>query len=164
MACRLAIIWTNAGIVLVWLLGTNFSEILIDIHTFSFKKMHLKISLAKWRQICIGCANPYSTLLHHWQWGNRTFAPMTVNYSWLIGYNRSVPRQTERTTREPGAPLIGIDCAPLLSANMSKLIAFTSSEATRYPNCVCRSLAIYTCNSLKGRAHPCKKHQRFANE
>ena len=39
-----AIIWTNDGILLIGPLGTNFSEILIEIHTFSFKKMHLKMS------------------------------------------------------------------------------------------------------------------------
>ena len=33
---RQAIIWTNAGILLIGLLGTNFSEILIEILTFSF--------------------------------------------------------------------------------------------------------------------------------
>ena len=43
-----AIIWTNAGILLIWPLGTNFNEMLIEIHTFSFKKIHLKISSAKW--------------------------------------------------------------------------------------------------------------------
>ena len=37
------IIWTNAGIVLIGPLGTNFSEILIEIHTLSFKKMYVKI-------------------------------------------------------------------------------------------------------------------------
>ena len=41
---RQAIIWTNAGILLIGPLGTNFSEILIGIHTFSFKKMHWKLS------------------------------------------------------------------------------------------------------------------------
>ena len=33
------IIWTNAGILLIEPLGTNFSEILIEIHKFSFKEM-----------------------------------------------------------------------------------------------------------------------------
>ena len=42
---RQAIIWTNAGILLIGLLGTNFCEILIEIHTFSFKKMHWKYRL-----------------------------------------------------------------------------------------------------------------------
>ena len=51
---RQAIIWTNAGILLIGPLGTNFSEILIRIQTFSFKKMHLKMSSAKWRLFCLG--------------------------------------------------------------------------------------------------------------
>ena len=44
-----AIIWTNAGVLLIGPLGINFSEILIKIKTFSFKKMHLEMSSAKWR-------------------------------------------------------------------------------------------------------------------
>ena len=36
-----AIIWTNAGILLIWPKEPDFSEILIEIHIFSFKKMHL---------------------------------------------------------------------------------------------------------------------------
>ena len=44
---RQVIIWTNAGILLIATLGTNFSEISSEIRTFSFKKMHLKMSYAK---------------------------------------------------------------------------------------------------------------------
>ena len=51
---RQAIIWTNAGILLIRPLGTKFSEILITIHTFSFMKMHLKMSSAKWWPFCLG--------------------------------------------------------------------------------------------------------------
>ena len=51
---RQAIIWTNAGILLIGPLGTNFSEILIKIHIFSFKKMHLKMSCGIWRPFCLG--------------------------------------------------------------------------------------------------------------
>ena len=43
---RQAIIWTNA--MLEYLSGpleTNFSELLIEFHIFSFKKMHYKMSL-----------------------------------------------------------------------------------------------------------------------
>ena len=50
---RQAIIWNNAGILLIGLLGTNFCEILIEIHTFSFMKIHLKMS-GKWRPFCLG--------------------------------------------------------------------------------------------------------------
>ena len=51
---RQAIIWTNAGILLIGPLGTNFSEILIEILIFSSKKMRLKVSSAKWRPFCLG--------------------------------------------------------------------------------------------------------------
>ena len=33
-----AVIWANAGISLIRPLGTNFNEILIEIHTFPLKK------------------------------------------------------------------------------------------------------------------------------
>ena len=39
---RQAIIWTNAGILSIGPLGTNFIEILIGIQAFPFTKMHLK--------------------------------------------------------------------------------------------------------------------------
>ena len=51
---RQAIIWTNDGLLLIGSLGTNFSEILIEILTFSFKKMRLKVSSAKRRPFCLG--------------------------------------------------------------------------------------------------------------
>ena len=51
---RQAIIWTNAGILSIGPLGTNFNEISIGIQTFSFKKMHFKKSSAKWRPFCLG--------------------------------------------------------------------------------------------------------------
>ena len=41
-ARRQAIIWTNAGILLIGPLGTNFSDILIGIQTFSFTKNALE--------------------------------------------------------------------------------------------------------------------------
>ena len=51
---RQAIIWSNAGLLLIRPWATNFSEILIGIHTFSFKKTHLKMSSAKWRPFYFG--------------------------------------------------------------------------------------------------------------
>ena len=50
---RQAIIWTNAGILLI----------LIEIHTFCFKKIHLKMSSAKWRPFCLGL-----NVLTTWPW------------------------------------------------------------------------------------------------
>ena len=51
---RQAIIWTNVAILLIGPLGTNFSEILIGIQTFSFTKMSFKVLSAKWRPFCLG--------------------------------------------------------------------------------------------------------------
>ena len=58
---RQAITWTNVGILLLGPLGTNFSEILTEIRTFSFKKIHLKMSSGKWRPFCLGL-----NVLTHW--------------------------------------------------------------------------------------------------
>ena len=49
-----AVIWTNAGIWLIRPLVANFREILIEIDTFSFKKMHLQIMASpKWHPFCL---------------------------------------------------------------------------------------------------------------
>ena len=45
-----ATVWTNVEILLIQTLGTNFCEILSEIHTFSFKKMHLN---CRWRLTAI---------------------------------------------------------------------------------------------------------------
>ena len=58
---RQAIIWTNADILLIGHIGTNFNEILIEIHTFSFKKIHFKMSSGKRRPFCLGF-----NVLTHW--------------------------------------------------------------------------------------------------
>ena len=80
---RQAIIWTNAGILSIRTLGTYFSEILGKIHSFSFKKMHLKMSSAKGRLFSLGlnelrhgifqctvlCNLAWGPMLSHWPRG-----------------------------------------------------------------------------------------------
>ena len=82
---RQAIIWTNAGILLIGALGTNFREILIKVITFSFKKIRPEVSSGKRRPSCLGlnvftiewlksCPGPrqYSSSLNeltHWPHG-----------------------------------------------------------------------------------------------
>ena len=46
-------IWTNAGVVLSGRLRAYYSESLIETHTSSFKKMHLKMSFGKWLPSCL---------------------------------------------------------------------------------------------------------------
>ena len=50
---RQAIISTNAGALLIGPLATSFSEILIEIITFAFKKMRLNVSSAKRQPQCV---------------------------------------------------------------------------------------------------------------
>ena len=56
MACRLfgakAIIYINAGLLTIGPLRTNFNVVLIKLQNISLKKIHLKISSAKWQPFC----------------------------------------------------------------------------------------------------------------
>ena len=50
-------------------LSTNFSQILIKIHPISFKKMHVKLSSAKWQPFCLGFnALSCSNICQIWMW------------------------------------------------------------------------------------------------
>ena len=77
---RQAIIWTNAGVLLIGTLGTNFNEILIEIRKFSFKKMGLNVSFAKWQSFCLGL-----NVLKHSPESN--FTRSTCECNMFGGYN-----------------------------------------------------------------------------
>ena len=57
---RQAIIRTNDWILLIGHLGTNFSKIWTEIHTFSFKKMDLKMSSTETKM------SSFWRNFHHW--------------------------------------------------------------------------------------------------
>ena len=83
---RQTIIWINVGVLLIRTLGTNFSELSSEIHIFSLRKMHLKMSSGKWRPFCLGlneltacnsnqvystrflASKPLTGLLPVWRW------------------------------------------------------------------------------------------------
>ena len=70
---RQIIIQTNAGLLSIVPLGTNFIEILIKIQSFVFPKMHLNILSAKWRPFCPGGRWVYVTTTcagSQWDEGN----------------------------------------------------------------------------------------------
>ena len=66
----------NAGILLIWPLGTNFSEMLIEILRVSLRKMRLKGSYAKWRPFCLG--------LNLSNWGNAAY-PVPPSFQMIYG-------------------------------------------------------------------------------
>ena len=82
---RQSIIWTNAGILLIEPLGANFSEILIEILTFSFKKMRFKVASAKWRPFCLGLngLSIWVLLVTLLSWCEYVRTPMMINQHWF---------------------------------------------------------------------------------
>ena len=89
---RQAITWTNAKILLIWTLATNYSEILSKICTFSFKKMHLKMSSAKWQLSCLSLNVLKLNLcgintLPAWNLGNKMHCP--CSYSLCSSYKNA---------------------------------------------------------------------------
>ena len=60
-----AIIKTNAGLLSIAPLGTNLSEILINIQNYSVTKMHVKISSAKWWPCDPGGDELMCFIVHH---------------------------------------------------------------------------------------------------
>ena len=78
---RQAIIWTNDGILLIWTLGTNCSDILSEINSFSFKKTHLKMSSAKWRLSRLGL-NELTIKYHVHIW--QVWLKLGCGHTWQI--------------------------------------------------------------------------------
>ena len=91
---RQAIIWTNAGILSIRPSGANFSEILIEIDTFSFKKMHVKILSGKWRPSCLGPnVLPVHPNIRLWHRGNLSkFTKMRLPHTSDTETERSLRR------------------------------------------------------------------------
>ena len=80
-----AIIGTNAGILLIKPLGTNFSENVIEIYTFSFKKMHLKISSGRWRPFCLGLNVLIKVKLYLWSFIQLSYHKNTLYAPYVNG-------------------------------------------------------------------------------
>ena len=69
---KLTIVVSDNGILLIGTSATNFGEILSKIHTFSFRKMHLKTTSVKWLPHCLGLS-----ILHRTQ--SFWFIPILVS-------------------------------------------------------------------------------------
>ena len=85
-----AIIWPNAGILLIGPFGTNLSEMLIEIQTFSIRKMHSKMPSAKWQPFCLGLGvikNSYLWCKNRWR---RRRHPH-IHTLWLYAWSWKLP-------------------------------------------------------------------------
>ena len=87
---RQTTIWTNAGILLIRTLRINFSEIVSEIYTFPFTKMHLKMSSGKWRPFCLSLNVLWKwliLLIHQYLWsfrGSEKYKLMISTHSGLV--------------------------------------------------------------------------------
>ena len=86
MACRLA----NTAILLVWTSGTNFSEILSEIHTFSFKRMNWKMSSVKWglfrlglNELTLNLSPPSAAYMRRWTASTLWFVALSAPCHYL---------------------------------------------------------------------------------
>ena len=90
---RQAIIWTNARILLIWTLGTKFSEILIKILRVSLKKMRLKGSSAKWQPFCLSLSVLRLHLFRNeislqWKYDHKVISlPWWYTFFWTYDFN-----------------------------------------------------------------------------
>ena len=115
---RQAIIWTNAGILLIRPWGTNFNEMLIEILTLSFMKMRFKVSSAKYRPFCLGLnvlTVPWRflrpTRTHLGLTGPRS-VPCWPHELWYLGMVTSDPAESSILTGR------NMSCTPLLLVNI----------------------------------------------
>ena len=89
--------YLNQGILLIGPIAKISSEILIAIHTFSFKKMYLKMSSSKWQLFCPGKYELTCIMLCPWH--SSTYQPCLHDLTWLYCelHTNNVPSIIHRT-------------------------------------------------------------------
>ena len=115
---RQAIIWTNAGILLMGPLGTNFSEILIKIHTFLLKKMHFpRPQCVNSALLCINIRHDPIPLLMHDKFSTCTIHDDGIKWkhfprywAFVRGIHRSPVNSLHKGQRR-GALMFSLICA-----------------------------------------------------
>ena len=114
---RQVIIRTNAGILLIRTLGTNFSEILIEIHMFPLKEMHLKCCLGNdGHFVSAPMEQQYSLQYKHRQ--NAPYTPSEIHI-YLITCGRSDTENQQRHWHEvPTTRQINIRCGVRFSDSL----------------------------------------------
>ena len=117
----------------IWPLGTDFSEISIGTLTFSFKKMRLKVSSAKWRPFCLGL----NVLMNHrlscpiWYWSLLT-QKRCLQFLLYHEGNNCTSRQTRRHIHfSPVPPFTNM--VSLIPAWISNCIHYQARDEITYP-------------------------------
>ena len=85
-----------AGILLIRPLGTNVNEMLIEILKFSFMKMRLKVSSAKWRPFRLGL----NVVKTYWSFSIKTFKNQSYTQYLTHVFNRFRQKPVTWVTRD----------------------------------------------------------------
>ena len=116
---RQAIIWTNAGILLIGTLGTNLNEILFEIRIFSFKKMGFNVLSGKWRPLCFGLnvlmARVLVSLVTS-MWTMPEVIKTSIIYSKARKHNYDIHSSPDRDSNEWICSMAFIRCSDLPTA------------------------------------------------
>ena len=123
---RQAIIWTNAGMLLIWPLVTNFSEMLSEIQTFWLKKIHFKMSSAKCCPFRLGL-----NVLTHPVLGTHICLYLVSNH-YLNYYSCIMTRMMKMLDNEIGSKfcLSAVWCQTITSTNADILSTEPLAEQT----------------------------------
>ena len=117
-----AIIWTNVGILLIQILGTNFSEILSEIHIFSFKEMHLKILGTNFSEIL--------SEIHIFSFKEMHLKMSAKWWQFRLGLNVLIATGNYATNRH--------NCGCRCTDRSSPITKVVSEKATNWHTCGCR--------------------------
>ena len=150
-----AIICTNAGILLIPNIGTNFSEIVSKIRTFLFKKIQLKMSSAKWQQVCLGpnvlrMFNNASSVWVSWELNPLTtslFIQQVVEVnknlhqsSTLLVLCERNPLETNRFLSHKANDVVSFPCHYITMCRSECFKPYTWSVIAQSPNSGCKAV------------------------
>ena len=158
MVCRLgAIIWPHAGILSIGNWEANFSEISSEIHPFSFREKHSKMSSPKWRPFCLA-PNVLNRDMEAMIWKNEIVA-INTNVSSYTEQNSVVHVYRFPSQGKKKAELVGnyfFAKRELYEQNNYNVLCNTKNAVSWIDNkskwskyvCNCRFISIFSCNHI----------------
>ena len=118
MACRLTSTKLLSEILLIGPLGTNFNEILIEMHTFSFKKMHLSNAINVTADDLVRWGARASTVMELTRGRLNTMMSYQYRYP-MLKIRRSLDCLINMGIPIPGKNGLYIETGPWFSCNIS---------------------------------------------
>ena len=147
-----AIIWTNAEILWIGLIGTNVSETAIEILTVSFKKMYLK-----WRPFCLSLNVfiPSATMVLTWLACN---IPVSIPEGEILyGTKSPIAKETLQNMCNSVISIVPADGLALLGARPSAGTVMTKFGSCMYKGPSLEMLKQMLVYLWEGYMHKCMR-------